>query len=206
MYALFLALLISIAFAGEPPTMTLTVPTVGATTVIQNCTTNMVAAPWNTKNAGRLAIDLATAQEICMSAQGDLEIAKARAKAIIARAKAEAKLIEGAADLVKAGGSASYSSDPDGRVDLATGTSADWREYGETLAHNPSALGAGGAYDPQFVQPFVLDQARAGFMAHPAVPGGTMVASVAEETADCGTPVECDNKVRRLSDALALEE
>lgn len=168
--------LLAIAFfstsaqAGEP-SKGMPMPSVGATVSIKDCETKILAAPWNTRNAGQLVIDEARAQSICLDAKGDYKIAEAQAKAITTRAEAEAKLIENAGTAASNGGSVTYRSDGI-TVQLATGPAAEWQAYGTAVSHGTGYTGL--AVDPRFAQVYTLDQGRSAFMSHPAVPGATV--------------------------------
>lgn len=184
---LFLA---SLAFAGES---VLPLPVVGANMVLQDCTTKVVAAPWNSHRAGETLISNARAQAICLDAKGDVAIAEAKAKAIVTRSVAEATLIVNAGEAAKNGGSVSY--DTRGSdTHLATGPAADWREYGTALSssngNNGVIGGMGVGYvDSQHAALYRLNAGQVGFGAHPAIPGAVVSPPPAAPAADPTTPV-----------------
>ena len=194
---LVLVSLVTPAFAAEPA-KGLPLPAVGATVTISDCTMKMVAAPWNTKNAGKLVIDEATAQRICLQAKGDLKIAEAQSEAIKTRAESETQLMGGLTIAAMNGDSVSYTN---GDVHMASGNAAEWHEYGTAISTGTGYTGA--MYDPRFVQPYVLDQGRAAFMAHPAVPGGGQPVATTADTASCGTAAQCEEALKATRAALA---
>lgn len=209
-----LSLIVStLAFAAEPtstpvastpkPKIQIDVPFAGATAVYNgDCAPAAMAVSASTAKVGKIAIDLATAQSICVTNEERLADIALREKAAVARAPGEANLMTSAGKALESGGNVEVVT-PEG-FKVAGGDHLNWKAYGTAVATNSSALGVGGRYDSRFVQPFVLDQGRAGFMAHPAVPGGTKAASPAD-TAKCGSAQECQAAIDQLQ-ALAAAD
>lgn len=198
-----LYLLAPLALAAEP--MTLEVPALGVTIVAKDggCDFTVVGTV-PARKAGELAATLASAKSECLESQARVAEQTRRDAMATTRAPAEAKLISDAGMAMVTGKNVRVET-PEG-LTVEGGSHLDWRAYGQAIATNPGALGIGGGYDPRFVQPFLLDQGRAGFMARPAVPGGTMLAApVAAATAECGTAAECQQQIAALSAVLAEE-
>lgn len=165
--------LVSLANAGDSE---LPLPVVGANMVTRDrCTMQVSTAPWNTTRAGKVAIDYAKAGSICLESEGDLEIAKAKAKAIIARGDAEASLVSAAAIPVMNGESVDYESG-DGRVHLVTGAAADWHAYGTAVTAGNGMIGGMplGYTDPSMAMLYRLSAGQSAFGMHPAIPGVVM--------------------------------
>ena len=192
----------------------LTHPSFGTKSVtVDGCATTLAASQTTARNGGKLQLDLARAHEICSRAQGNLARAQAEAWATLAeasqqmlRAPGEAALLASAGKALEGGGNVRVES-PDG-LTVAGGDHLEWEAYAEGLA----ALEGGGqqyhghgGHDPRFVDTYLLDQGRAAFMAHPAMPG-TSRTPAAEPVSACGTAAECEEKVRALSSALANQD
>lgn len=193
----------------------LTHPSFGTRSVtVDGCATSLAASQATGNKGGDLQIDLATAHRICQKADGDFLQAQAEAWATLAtasqqmlRAPGEAALLASAGKALESGGNVRVES-PDG-LTVAGGDHLQWKAYAEGLA---TLEGGGqqyhghGGHDPRFVDTFLLDQGRAAFMAHPAMPGTGHHALAVEPTSACGTAQECEQKVRALSSALANQD
>ena len=185
-----LLLVLSSAFAKD----SIAIPTVGANQVLSDCTMKVVASPWTTGNAGRLVIDQARAQAICIDAKSDAAVALTRAQAEVRRSDAQAQLVDAAAIPVMNGQAVNYVG-PDG-TRLATGSAADWSAYGQAVVSADPAMRYGGYGNYRGGDPNLwrLSGAQMGGFVTPVMPGVSAVAPTVE-TAPCGTPVECQKKL-----------
>lgn len=192
----------------------LTHPSFGTRSVtVDGCATSLAASQATGNKGGDLQIDLATAHRICQKADGDFLQAQAEAWATLAeasqqmlRAPGESALLASAGKALEEGGNVRVES-PDGFL-VEGGTHLDWGAYAEGLAaieNGDRRYHGRVGYDPRFVDTFLLDQGRAGFMAQPALPGAGH-APAAEPTSACGTAAECEQKVKALSSALANQD
>lgn len=202
LFLLVLSLLAPTASAKDLPAGSLPLTQVGAVAELKECEAHVLANPWTAGNTVKVLIGQAEAQRICSEAKGNLAIADAKAKAIIAQADAEAGLIFSASIPMMNGESVSYVRGADGAVHLVTGQAADWHEYGTAVVSADPRLRYGGVGyigggDPNLYR---LAGGQMGNVVAPALPGGV---SAATATADCGTLAECDELAKRQAKYIA---
>lgn len=200
--SLALSLIASTAFAGDLAPGSLPLKEWGAVADLHGCEAHVLAGTATATNTVKTVVGVAQAQAICKEAEGDLEIAKAKAQAIRDQSSAEAGLIFTASIPMMDGGSVSYARNADGSVRLVTGPAADWHEYGATVASADPRLRLGGVGyigggDPNLYR---LAGGQMGTVVAPAFPG-----SSSNATADCGTLTECDELTKKQAALLAAQ-
>ncbi|MFA6018164.1 MAG: hypothetical protein WCT28_00745 [Patescibacteria group bacterium] len=192
---------VATADAGLP------MPAIGGATMSAGgsmCGQQILAAPWNAKNAGRLVIDFATAERICAEARGDFNVATAKARETIINAFTVRSLAPSFVKAAETGG--------DVRVKIGdsvfeSGQHLQLEAFGTAVAAaNPSL--SYGTYDPN-LQYSGLARISG------VVPMGTMVGNgyaampqmlgqqASTATASCGTADECQKKLEALQSVLA---
>lgn len=201
--SLFL-LVLSSAFAKALAPGELPLPQVGAVADLTGCDEMRVLAnAWSAKATVKTVVGKAEAERICKKAEGDLGIAKAKAKAIEDASAANAGLVNAAAiPMMMEGGNVSYRYTvlPDGTqtMDLVTGPAAAVHELAAAL---PQPTGFGnqygyGAYD--------ADPRQVGLARLIGVPLGAPITTSAQAaTAPCGTAEQCQARISALQSALA---
>lgn len=182
----------------------LPMPAIGATMSAGGsmCGQQILAAPWNTKNAGRLAIDFANAEKICAEARGDLNLATARARKIVIDAFTIKSLAASFGEAAKKGGDVKL--EIDGSL-LESGPHLQMAAFGQAVAATNPNL-AYGSLDPNLQY--------SGLARLAGIPMGTMVGSgyaampqmpgqLSANTAPCGTAAECQQRLEATQAVLA---
>lgn len=183
LFVLLLAFFVSTAQADT----TITIPTLGITIVAKDGGCDFVAAGTvSARKAGALARAIASAKNTCLTAQARVFDAQTRTTSAMIRARAEAKLITDVGDGVKTGQSSVFYATEGADITLATGTAAEWSAYGQAINNGQNPMVLGGYMDQRFITPYILDQGRAGFMNHPAMPGSMpMATATSTSLTDC---------------------
>ncbi len=182
--------------------MTLEVPALGVTMVVQDGCNITVVGTVPTRKAGELATALSSAKAECLAAQARVTEQARRDAVAIARAPGEAKLMSDAGIAVVTGKDVKVVVTED-RFAVESGQHLQWEAYATALNAGDSRMYAPGLYasggDPNLLR---LGGVQMGTLyATPTVPG--QVAPVVADTAACGTAQECQATIDAQAAAMA---
>lgn len=182
---------------------------VGAVVNIKECKDHVLANPWSARATVKVVIGEAQAQATCKEADGNLEIAEAKAQAIRDAAAAEAGLVNAAGIPIMNGESVSYdhvlNADGSMATHLATGPAGTVHELAAVAAALDPQLAYGNQYG---YGAYAADPNLTGLARLSGIPLGTttpFATGTSSATAPCGTATECQAKVTALQSALAKQ-
>lgn len=172
MESIMFTLIALVSFASAATPVAPQTPVMGSGSNIDGCE-SLVSSATSAKKTGDLALKLADAEVRCLAEKNREELIKQDAESKRTRADAESGLIAAVAIPVMNGDSVNYSSDGN-KVKIATGSAAEWQAYGTAVSSGNGLMngigGMNGMVDPRYANLYMMDQARAGSMNHPALP------------------------------------
>lgn len=197
----------SLAFATEPDSLTLPLPTSGAVIVSVNGEVTG-AIRTSARKGGDLALKLAEAEAIRRESEERAEEHDLRLQMQLVRGPAEAELIKDAGMAMVIGKNVRVRT-PEG-LEVDGGEHLNWRAYGAAVASAADSrmyapqMGYYGGGDPNL---FRLSGGQMGAFYGPTpVTPGQMATDPAAATADCGTAARCQETITALQGVMEASD